>query len=69
MTPKKPKKAEEGPVSKHNNALYEMLCIGDAYICVYKDSWSEPNFLNNALINFLKTSSGNRWMEENGVGS
>jgi hypothetical protein len=59
MTPHPPKKAAEGP-------FHDKMFIGGwIYDLGINADWE----LNGLLVLWLKTPSGKRWMEENGVGN
>jgi hypothetical protein len=74
MTPKTPKKAAEGPIffrwySKRKFGDQKCRCCGATW------SYDDREYMmamamevSENLRSWLKTPSGKRWMEENGVG-
>lgn len=70
MTTNPPKKAAEGPFRIKRLDCFggPSLMISSTQICRIKDSQWFCSKYNSVAIRYLKTPSGKRWMEENGVG-
>ena len=68
-TPHPPKKAAEGPfkVDREGFLLVNGLAIHQ-YAMDFEDVRLIPQMIGTHLADWLKTPSGKRWMEDNGVG-